>query len=60
MSWICRNPKAIIFDLDGTLLDILADIGAGWGFRGPKELEENGCRTLMQDPLEILPLASAH
>ena len=31
-------------------------VGAGWGFRGPKELEENGCRTLVQHPLEILPL----
>ena len=31
-------------------------VGAAWGFRGPKELEENGCRTLVQHPLDILLL----
>lgn len=31
-------------------------VGVAWGFRGPKELRENGCRTLVDHPLEILPL----
>jgi phosphoglycolate phosphatase len=31
-------------------------VGAVWGFRGVKELEENGCRTLVQHPLDILSL----
>jgi phosphoglycolate phosphatase len=31
-------------------------VGAAWGFRGPKELAENGCQTLVNRPLEILPL----
>lgn len=31
-------------------------VGVAWGFRGPQELEENGCRTLVKHPLEILQL----
>jgi phosphoglycolate phosphatase len=31
-------------------------VGVAWGFRGPKELSENGCQTLVNRPLEILPL----
>ena len=31
-------------------------VGAVWGFRGPKELEEAGCLTLVQHPLDILSL----
>ncbi len=31
-------------------------VGVSWGFKGPKELRENGCRTLVDHPLEILPL----
>ena len=31
-------------------------VGAAWGFRGAKELEDSGCRTLVHHPLEILPL----
>lgn len=31
-------------------------VGAGWGFRGPKELKDNGCRTLATHPLQILRL----
>lgn len=31
-------------------------VGVVWGFRGVKELEENGCRTLVQHPLDILSL----
>jgi phosphoglycolate phosphatase len=31
-------------------------VGAAWGFRGPKELEESGCRKLVHHPLDILSL----
>jgi phosphoglycolate phosphatase len=31
-------------------------VGVAWGFRGAKELRENGCRALVNHPLEILPL----
>lgn len=31
-------------------------VGVAWGFRGVKELRENGCRALVSHPLEILPL----
>ncbi|MEE4113897.1 MAG: HAD family hydrolase [Desulfobacteraceae bacterium] len=31
-------------------------VGVAWGFKGPQELRENGCRTLVDHPLEILPL----
>ena len=31
-------------------------VGAAWGFRGPQELEENGCQTLVHHPLDILSL----
>ncbi len=31
-------------------------VGVAWGFKGPKELRENGCQTLVDHPLEILPL----
>jgi len=31
-------------------------VGAAWGFRGAKELEDSGCRILIHHPLEILPL----
>jgi phosphoglycolate phosphatase len=31
-------------------------VGAGWGFRGPKELLENGCQALVEYPSEILRL----
>lgn len=31
-------------------------VGVAWGFRGPKELEDNDCRTLVKHPLEILRL----
>ena len=31
-------------------------VGAAWGFRGPKELEESGCRTLVDHPMDILAL----
>jgi phosphoglycolate phosphatase len=31
-------------------------VGVAWGFRGVKELRENGCRALVNHPREILPL----
>ncbi|HSO20278.1 MAG TPA: HAD family hydrolase, partial [Desulfosarcina sp.] len=31
-------------------------VGAAWGFRGPRELEAGGCRTLVRHPKEILRL----
>lgn len=31
-------------------------VGVAWGFKGPKELRQNGCQTLVDHPLEILPL----
>jgi phosphoglycolate phosphatase len=31
-------------------------VGAAWGFRGAAELQDNGCRTLVHHPLEVLPL----
>ena len=31
-------------------------VGVVWGFRPREELEENGARTLLQSPLEILAL----
>ncbi len=31
-------------------------VGAAWGFRGPQELQESGCHTLVQQPLDILSL----
>lgn len=31
-------------------------VGAAWGFRGPKELRESGCRTLVAHPSDILRL----
>jgi len=31
-------------------------VGVSWGFRGPRELRENGCQTLVEHPSEILRL----
>ena len=31
-------------------------VGVAWGFRGPEELLQNGCHTLVEQPLEIVPL----
>ena len=31
-------------------------VGAGWGFRGAEELQASGCHSLVNHPLEILPL----
>lgn len=47
-------------DVQAAVAAGMHSVGAGWGFRGPKELEENGCRTLVQHPLEILPLVGGN
>ena len=55
-------PSAFLFVGDSAVDIKTADaagmysVGAGWGFRGPQELEENGCRTLVHHPLDILSL----
>jgi phosphoglycolate phosphatase len=56
-------PPSAFFFVGDSAADVKAaaaagmhSVGAGWGFRGPKELQENGCRTLVEHPLEILPL----
>jgi len=55
-------PSAFLF-IGDSAVDIktaeaagMHSVGAVWGFRGAKELEENGCRTLVQHPLDILSL----
>jgi phosphoglycolate phosphatase len=55
-------PSAFLFVGDSAV-DIktaeaagMHSVGAGWGFRGPQELEENGCQTLVHHPLDILSL----
>lgn len=35
-------------------------VGAGWGFRGPRELTQNGCQSLVAHPLDILALLREH
>jgi phosphoglycolate phosphatase len=31
-------------------------VGAGWGFRSAEELRKNGCRVLINRPMEVLDL----
>jgi phosphoglycolate phosphatase len=56
------SPSAFLFVGDSAVDIETADaagmqsVGVGWGFRGPQELEENGCRTLVHHPLDILSL----
>jgi phosphoglycolate phosphatase len=61
------QPRAILFDLDGTLVDSLVDmrtaraagmrpIGVPWGFRERAELEENGAAHVIARPEELLGL----
>ena len=55
-------PEAFLFvgdsavDMQTAAAAGMHAVGVAWGFRGPKELRENGCRTLIDHPLEILPL----
>jgi phosphoglycolate phosphatase len=55
-------PSAFLF-IGDSAVDIqtakaagMHSVGVAWGFRGPQELEEVGCRTLVDHPLEILAL----
>jgi len=55
-------PSAILF-IGDSAVDIQTAEAAGmhpagvtWGFRGPKELEEAGCRVLVDHPQDILSL----
>jgi len=55
-------PSAFLFVGDSAV-DIktaeaagMHSVGAAWGFRGPQELEEAGCRMLVHHPLDILTL----
>lgn len=57
-------PSAFLFVGD-SLVDVqtaeaagMHSVGAAWGFRGPRELERGGCRTLVAKPMEILRLIS--
>lgn len=56
-------PPASFLFVGDSAVDMQTAIGAGmhavgvaWGFRGPAELTENGCRTLVNAPMEILSL----
>ena len=55
-------PSAFLF-IGDSAVDIqtaeaagMHSVGVTWGFRGLKELEEAGCRTLVDHPLDILSL----
>ena len=55
--------EAVLFDLDGTLIDTLNDIGdaanrvlSNRGFRLLKELKENGARAIIDEPIQLLDL----
>ena len=55
-------PAAFLFvgdsavDMKTALSAGMYAVGAGWGFRGPRELTENGCQSLVAHPAEILAL----
>jgi phosphoglycolate phosphatase len=57
-----RPPSTVIFvgdsavDMQTATAAGMYAVGAGWGFRGPLELLDNGCRKLVEHPLEILSL----
>jgi phosphoglycolate phosphatase len=56
------SPQSYLFVGDSAVDVKTADaagmhaVGVAWGFKGPQELRESGCRTLVDHPLEILPL----
>jgi phosphoglycolate phosphatase len=58
-------PSAFLFvgdsavDMKTALSAGMHAVGAGWGFRGPRELIQNGCQSLASHPLEILQLLSS-
>jgi phosphoglycolate phosphatase len=55
-------PSAFLF-IGDSAVDIqtaeaagMHSVGVTWGFRGPQEMKEAGCRTLVDNPLDILSL----
>jgi phosphoglycolate phosphatase len=56
------SPETFLFvgdsavDMKTAIAAGMHAVGVAWGFKGPQELRENGCRTLVDHPLEILPL----
>ena len=56
------SPSTILFvgdsavDMQTAASAGMYSVGAAWGFKGPRELEDNGCRTLVRHPMEILHL----
>jgi phosphoglycolate phosphatase len=56
------SPAAFLFvgdsaeDIKTAEAAAMHSVGVIWGFREPKELEEAGCRTLVDHPLDILSL----
>jgi phosphoglycolate phosphatase len=55
-------PSRILFvgdsavDMQTALSAGMHAVGAGWGFRGPRELTQNGCQSLVGHPMEIVDL----
>jgi phosphoglycolate phosphatase len=55
-------PSAFLFVGD-SVVDVktafsagMHPVGVSWGFKGPKELVDNGCESLVRHPMEILSL----
>jgi phosphoglycolate phosphatase len=55
-------PSAFLFvgdsgvDMKTAAAAGMHSVGVGWGFKGPRELLESGCQTLVSHPREILEL----
>jgi phosphoglycolate phosphatase len=53
------SPSAFLFvgdsgvDMQTAMAAGMHSVGAKWGFKGPQELMENGCQTLVSHPREI-------
>ena len=56
------SPTTILFvgdstvDVQTALAAGMQPVGVGWGFKGARELKENGCPTLVKHPMEIMHL----
>ena len=59
---IALPPSAFLFvgdsgvDMKTAAAAGMHSVGVGWGFKGPRELLESGCQTLVSHPREILEL----